>query len=140
EGGPDGPLHRLRQDRLRERGHIGRPDMSAPPPRNRRQEIQLTPEEQAAFLRQHHKAAFATIDKDGFPHVVGMNYVVKDGAFYMTSYGKAQKVLNVRRNPKVGLMVETGDSCAEATEDGGRRQLSHGSKMLNGRVGQRCAR
>ena len=59
--------------------------MSAPPPRNRRQQIQLTPEEQAAFLRQHHKAAFATIDKDGFPHVVGMNYVVKDGAFYMTS-------------------------------------------------------
>ena len=42
-----------------------------------------------------------------------MNYVVKDGAFYMTSYGKAQKVLNVRRNPKVGVMVETGDSYAE---------------------------
>jgi PPOX class probable F420-dependent enzyme len=87
--------------------------MSVPPPRNRRQQIQLTPEEQAAFLRQHHKAAFATIDKDGFPHVVGMNYVVKDGVFYMTSYGKAQKVLNVRRNPKVGLMVETGNSYAE---------------------------
>ena len=87
--------------------------MSAPPPRNRREQIRLTPEEQAAFLRQHHKAAFATIDKDGFPYVVGMNYLVKDGAFYMTSYGKAQKVLNVRRNPKVGLMVETGDSYAE---------------------------
>ena len=87
--------------------------MSASPPRHRREQIQLTPEEQATFLRQHHKAAFATIDKDGFPHVVGMNYVVKDGAFYMTSYGKAQKVLNVRRNPKVGLMVETGDSYAE---------------------------
>ena len=87
--------------------------MSAPPPRNRRQQIQLTPEEQAAFLRHHHKAAFATIDKDGFPHVVEMNYVVKDGAFYMTSYGKAQKVLNVRRNPKVALMVETGDSYPE---------------------------
>jgi nitroimidazol reductase NimA-like FMN-containing flavoprotein (pyridoxamine 5'-phosphate oxidase superfamily) len=76
--------------------------MSAPPPRNRRQLIQLTPEQQAAFLGHHHKAAFATIDKDGFPHVVGMNYVVKDGAFYMTSYGKAQKVLNVRRNPQGG--------------------------------------
>ena len=87
--------------------------MSAPPSRNRRQEIQLTSEEQAAFLRQHHKAAFATIDKDGFPHVVGMNYVVKDSAFYMTSYGKAQKVLNIRRNPRVALMVETGDSYAE---------------------------
>jgi nitroimidazol reductase NimA-like FMN-containing flavoprotein (pyridoxamine 5'-phosphate oxidase superfamily) len=87
--------------------------MSAPPPRNRRQQIQFTLEEQAAFFRHHHKAAFATIDKEGFPHVVGMNYVVKDGAFYMTSYGKAQKVFNVRRNPKVGLMVETGDSYAE---------------------------
>src|SRR5205807_2694844 len=41
------------------------------------------------------------------------NYVDKDGAFYMTTYGKAQKALNVRRNPKVGLMVETGDSYAE---------------------------
>ena len=42
-----------------------------------------------------------------------MNYLVKDGAFYMTSYAKAQKVLNVRRNPEVGVMVETGDSYAE---------------------------
>ena len=80
---------------------------------NRRQQIQLSPDEQARFFRERKKAALATIDKDGFPHVVGMNYVVKDGAFYMTSYGKAQKVLNVRRNPKVGLMVETGDSYAE---------------------------
>lgn len=75
---------------------------------NRRQQIQFTPDEQAAFLREHSKAALATIDKDGFPHVVGMSYVMKDGVFYMTSYGKAQKVVNIRRNPRVGLMVETG--------------------------------
>jgi general stress protein 26 len=31
----------------------------------------------------------------------------------MTSYGKAQKVVNIRRNPKVGLMVETGSAYAE---------------------------
>jgi nitroimidazol reductase NimA-like FMN-containing flavoprotein (pyridoxamine 5'-phosphate oxidase superfamily) len=42
-----------------------------------------------------------------------MNYVVKDGAFYMTSYGKAQKVVNARRNPRVGLLVESGDSYSE---------------------------
>src|SRR5262249_3665051 len=57
--------------------------------------------------------ALATIDGDGFPHVVAMNYFTRDGAFYMTSYGKAQKVLNVRRNPKVALMVEAGDDYAE---------------------------
>ena len=79
---------------------------------NRRHAIQLTPAEQALFLGDHRKAAFATLDKDGFPHVVGMNYLAKDGAFYMTSYG-TQKVVNVRRNPRVGLLVESGDSYAE---------------------------
>jgi PPOX class probable F420-dependent enzyme len=80
---------------------------------SRRPQIQLSPEEQTAFFRERKKAAFATIDKDGFPHVVAMNYFARDGAFYMTSYGKAQKVVNVRRNPRVALMVEAGDSYAE---------------------------
>jgi PPOX class probable F420-dependent enzyme len=82
-------------------------------PTNRRQQIQLTLDEQAAFFRERKKAALATIDKDGYPHVVAMNYFARDGAFYMTSYGKAQKVLNVRRNPKVALMVEVGDEYSE---------------------------
>src|SRR5262247_361905 len=76
---------------------------------NRRRQIRLSPDEQAVFFRERKKAALATIDKDGFPHVVAMNYFARDGAFYMTSYGKAQKVVNVRRNPKVALMMESGD-------------------------------
>src|SRR4030095_7780942 len=80
---------------------------------SRRQQIQLSPHEQAAFFRERKKAALATIDKDGFPHVVAMNYFARDGAFFMTSYGKAQKVVNVRRNPKVALMMEAGDDYAE---------------------------
>jgi len=75
---------------------------------SRRDEIQLSQQERDAFLSQPHKAALATIDKDGFPHVVAMGYRYKDGVIYMTSYGKAQKVLNARRNPKVGVMVEAG--------------------------------
>lgn len=79
----------------------------------RRRQIRMTPEEQTAFLRDNPKCALATIDQVGFPHVVAMGFYVEDGAFYMTSYAKAQKVLNIRRNPKVGLMVETGGSYAE---------------------------
>lgn len=75
---------------------------------NKQRQIQLTPEEQAAFLQEGHKAALATLDKDGFPHVVAMGFLARDGVIYMTSYGKAQKVLNVRRNPKVGVMIEAG--------------------------------
>ena len=80
---------------------------------NRRQQIRLSPEEQAAFFRERKKAALATIDRDGYPHVVAMNYFAQDGAFYMTSYGKAQKVVNIRRNPRVALMIEAGDEYAE---------------------------
>ena len=78
-----------------------------------RPDIRLTPDELAAFLRVNRKCALATLDRDGFPHVVAMNFCVRDGAYWMTSYGKAQKVLNVRRDPKVALMVETGGSYAE---------------------------
>ena len=78
-----------------------------------RPDIRLTAEKQAQFLRENRKCALATIDKDGFPHVVAMNFVERDGAYYMTSYGKAQKVVNIRRSPKVALMVETGTAYAE---------------------------
>jgi PPOX class probable F420-dependent enzyme len=88
-------------------------DSTGEPPANRRRQIRLNPEEQAAFLRDNPKCALATIDQNGFPHVVAMGFYVEDGVFYMTSYAKAQKVLNIRRNPQVGLMVETGGGYAE---------------------------
>ncbi len=75
---------------------------------SKRRSIKFTPEEQEEFVKKNQKAALATLDKDGYPHVVAMNYFYQDGIFYMTSYGKAQKVINIRRNPKVGLMIETG--------------------------------
>jgi nitroimidazol reductase NimA-like FMN-containing flavoprotein (pyridoxamine 5'-phosphate oxidase superfamily) len=76
----------------------------------RRRQIQLTAAEQAAFFNAHRKCTLATLDGEGYPHLVAMNYGVKDGAFYMTSYARAQKVLNIRRDPKVGLMIEAGTS------------------------------
>jgi nitroimidazol reductase NimA-like FMN-containing flavoprotein (pyridoxamine 5'-phosphate oxidase superfamily) len=79
----------------------------------RRRQIALTEDEQAAFLAANRKAALATVDKDGFPHLVAMTFGVRDGVYYMTSYAKAQKILNIQRNPKVGLMVEAGASYAE---------------------------
>lgn len=81
---------------------------------SRRRRIRMTPAEEAAFLRDHPKCALSTIDQDGFPHVVAMGFFVDEaGAFCMTSYAKAQKVLNIRRNPLVGIMVEAGDAYAE---------------------------
>jgi PPOX class probable F420-dependent enzyme len=79
----------------------------------RRPSIRLTEPEAADFVRAHRKAALATLDRDGFPHLVAMNFYEKDGAYWMTSYAKAQKVLNIRRNPKVALMIEAGEAYGE---------------------------
>ena len=80
---------------------------------SRRKQIRLTSAEQAAYLQTSRKIALATLDKDGFPHVVAMGFLAKDGAIYMASYVSAQKVLNIRRNPKVGLLVEDGQNYGE---------------------------
>lgn len=80
---------------------------------NRRNKIQLTESEQAEFLREARKVALATIGKDGYPHLVMMNFIARDGAILMSSYGKAQKVVNIRRNPKVAVMVERGRQYSE---------------------------
>src|SRR5260370_26053025 len=105
--------------------------MNAPAPHtpkgtsmDRRRQIQLTPDEQTAFLREHRKAALATIDKDGFPHIVAMNFYVEDGVFYMTSYGKAQKIVNILRNPKVALMVEAGNKHSRPRRVSGPRHCA----------------
>ena len=50
-----------------------------------RPDIRLTAEEQTAFLRGNRKCALATVDREGFPHLTAMNYVLHDGAIYMTS-------------------------------------------------------
>jgi PPOX class probable F420-dependent enzyme len=75
---------------------------------NRQKQIKMTPEEQQAFLVQGRTMTLCTIDKDGYPHAVAMAYMVKDGLVYMTSFRKAQKVVNIRRNPKVAVLLESG--------------------------------
>lgn len=80
---------------------------------HKRAQIRLTPEEHLTLLQQSKTMALCTIGKDGYPHVVAMAFMMKDGCISMTSYRTAQKEVNVRRNPKVAVMVETGEQCHE---------------------------
>jgi len=75
---------------------------------NRRHQIELSQADQTRFLEEGRTLVLSTIDRRGYPHSVAMWYVMEDGECLMTTYGKSQKALNIRRNPKVALMVETG--------------------------------
>jgi PPOX class probable F420-dependent enzyme len=73
-----------------------------------RKAIRMTPAEAAQWLDKGENCSLATIDRDGYPHVVAMAYAVDQGDIVMTSFAKAQKVVNLRRNPRAAVMVESG--------------------------------
>ncbi len=80
---------------------------------NRRSQIAMTAEEQAAFLGSEKTIILTSIDSHGYPHSVAMWFAMIDGLVHMTTFRKAQKVVNIRRNPKVALLVESGTNYSE---------------------------
>jgi len=76
----------------------------------RRNLIELTPEEQRQFLETKKTIVLSTIDGRGYPHSVAMWYVMDGDCCVMTTYTKSQKAVNIRRNPKVALMAESGET------------------------------
>jgi PPOX class probable F420-dependent enzyme len=81
---------------------------------SRRHAIALSPAEQREYLETAHTCILTTIDRHGYPHAVAMWFVVEpDGAVAMTTYGKSQKTLNVRRDPRCAVLVETGRAYEE---------------------------
>ena len=77
---------------------------------NQRAQIHMTGEEVTSFLEQSRTATIATIGPGGFPHLVAMWYGLVDGKVYFETKAKSQKVVNLRRDPKVSCSVEAGKS------------------------------
>ena len=73
----------------------------------------MTSEEQSRFLAAVKTIVLSSIDPRGYPHSVAMWFSIKDGVVHMTTFRKSQKVLNIRRNPKVSLLAESGATYAE---------------------------
>jgi nitroimidazol reductase NimA-like FMN-containing flavoprotein (pyridoxamine 5'-phosphate oxidase superfamily) len=80
---------------------------------SRRGAIALTDSEQEQFLADGWTLQVASNGLGGFPHLVAMWYVVIDGKIHFTTFGKSQKILNLRRNPKITCMLESGKGYSE---------------------------
>ena len=60
------------------------------------------------FLRQQRSSTVATHGPQGQIHLVGMWYAVLDGQIWIETKAKAQKVVNLRRDPRMSFLVEAG--------------------------------
>jgi PPOX class probable F420-dependent enzyme len=80
---------------------------------SRRDKIKLSPEEVDAFLAEAKTVTCATNGRDGFPHLMPLWYVLREGRIWAWTYAKSQKVKNLERDPRATLQVETGLDYAE---------------------------
>jgi hypothetical protein len=80
---------------------------------SRRDQIKMTPEEVQAFLAEEMTLTCATNGRDGFPHLMPLWYVLREGRIWGWTYAKAQKTKNLERDPRATLQVETGIDYAE---------------------------
>ena len=58
------------------------------------------------FLEDEHVGRVSSIDTNGFPQIIPMNFVFRNDAVYMHSHVKGEKLDNISRNNKVGFEAD----------------------------------
>jgi len=80
---------------------------------SRRDQIQMSAAEQAAFLAEQRTVICATNGPGGWAHVMPLWYVVRGEDIWAWTYAKSQKVRNLERDPRATLQVEAGADYGE---------------------------
>jgi PPOX class probable F420-dependent enzyme len=75
-----------------------------------RQSVRLSDAEIAEFLASNMKVQIGTLDASGGPHLTTLYYVLDEGRIAFWTYASSQKVVNLRRDPRIACLVETGDA------------------------------
>ncbi len=75
---------------------------------SRRDQIKLTEEEQRELIHSERIAVVSSLGPRGWPHVMPLWYVPRNGEIWIWTYAKSQKVKNLERDPRATLLIETG--------------------------------
>jgi len=79
-----------------------------------RKDITMTDAEIQTFLTAGAKVLqLATLGVDGAPHLAPMWFVMVDGKIVLRSFTKSQKIVNLNRDPRLSVLVETGYAYTE---------------------------
>jgi hypothetical protein len=73
----------------------------------------MSDEEVLAFLQEERTLTCATVGTDGWPHLMPLWYVVRDGECWAWTYAKSQKVRNLERESRCTLQIEAGTTYPE---------------------------
>ena len=74
----------------------------------RRDSIQMSDEEVWKFIEEQKSLQVATIGKDGMPHLTTLWFAVIDGEIVFETFTKSQKIVNLKRDPRISALLEDG--------------------------------
>ncbi|WP_106186672.1 TIGR03618 family F420-dependent PPOX class oxidoreductase [Umezawaea tangerina] len=77
---------------------------------SRRDQIRMSQDEVRAFLDEERVVTVATVNPDGRVHLVPLWFVRDGDVVEGWTYGRSQKVVNLRRSPLATLQVEAGET------------------------------
>jgi len=75
---------------------------------NQRTQVVMSHDEIVEFLHQQRSSTVATYGAQGQIHLVGMWYAVREDTIWIETKSKSQKVVNLRRDPRMSFLVEAG--------------------------------
>ena len=75
---------------------------------NQRAQITMSDAEVRAFVESSRTATMATVGPNGTPHLVAMWFGVIDGQIWFETKARSQKAVNLRRDPRITVMIEDG--------------------------------
>src|SRR3954470_24883964 len=78
-----------------------------------RNAVAMSEAEMEDFLAGDMKVQVATIGPDGAPHLTTLFYVLDEGRIAFWTYGSSQKIVNLRRDPRITCLVEDGEDYFE---------------------------
>ncbi len=76
---------------------------------SRRGQITMSDAEVRAFLDEERTLTCATQGPRGWPHLMPLWFVVRDGRIWAWTFAKSQKAVNLERDPRATVQVEAGD-------------------------------
>lgn len=114
--------------------------------KNRRDQIRMTDDERDKFLAGRRTMQVATHGAAGAIHLVAMWYGFEGDLPAFETFARSQKVVNLRRDPNLTVLVEDGDTYetlrgvqivgrAELIEEGDPRVIDIAESVVNRYIG-----
>jgi PPOX class probable F420-dependent enzyme len=74
----------------------------------RRDQIRMTEAEVKDFIGDRKSLQVATLNRDGSVHLTTLWFALVEGDIVFETFTKSQKIVNLRRDPRIAVLLESG--------------------------------